>query len=87
MAYEGRKYHQNKRIEGGKRDERKSHKALLRSRIIDERMFTQQGLQSYLLKNHSRKKNGSPQRVPEGASVAEPRSQVDSAGGPLKPHT
>ena len=63
LAYEGRKYHQNKRIEGGKRDERKSHKALLRSRIIDERMFTQQGLTKYVRDKH-------PPAVSVGADAA-----------------
>ena len=52
LAYEGRKHHLNQHVEGGKRDERKLHKALLRSRIVDERMFTQHGLQAYLSEKH-----------------------------------
>ncbi len=53
LAYEGRKHHLNQYVEGGKRDERKSHKALLRSRIVDERMFTRQRLADYVRDNHS----------------------------------
>ena len=52
LAYEGRKHHLNQYVEGGKRSERKLHKALMRSRIIDERMFTRQGLTNYMRENH-----------------------------------
>ena len=52
LAYEGRKHHLNQYVEGGKRDERKSHKALLRSHIVEERMLTRQGLTNYLMDNH-----------------------------------
>ena len=53
LAYEGRKYYQNRRIEGAKRDERKIHRALRKSGKIDERMFTRQRLTDYVRENHS----------------------------------
>ena len=84
LAWEGRKYHQNQRFEGGKRNERKSHKALLGSRIVDERMFTQQGLQAYLLENHSR--NGAaPPSASQGEPNAEPRSHGFGRGTAKRP--
>ena len=52
LAYEGRKHHLNQYVHGGSRGERKSHKALLRNDVVEERLFTRQGLRAYLLANH-----------------------------------